>query len=73
MDVQGTIMSIRVDSTREAERYQTVFPGLPVGLSKEQARNWFIAHKKPRGFMLERFEYDAKNGVARTIGYDVCR
>lgn len=66
-------MSAHVESSREPERYHTMFPGLPVGLSKDQARNWFIEHKKPKGFMLERFEYDAKNGVARTIGYDKCR
>ena len=67
------MMNKHVESSREPERYHTMFPGLPVGLSKDQARNWFIEHKKPKGFMLERFEYDARNGVARTIGYDKCR
>lgn len=64
---------MRAESSRDPERYTTNFPGCPKGLSKDQARNWFIEHKKPKGFVMERFEYDARNGVARTIGYDKCR
>lgn len=60
----------RVDSSRDPERYVMTWPGCPAGLSKDQARNWFIQHKKPRGYQLERFHYNPKTGIVETIGYD---
>lgn len=47
-----------------------VWPGCPSGLSKDQARNWFIQHKKPSGYVLERFHYDVRSGKVETIGYE---
>ena len=66
-------MKIHVESSREPERYVMVWPGCPSGLSKDQARNWFLQHKKPKGYQLERFDYDAKSGHVKTIGYETCR
>lgn len=62
-----------IESSRDPERYIMVWPGCPAGLSKDQARNWFIQHRKPRGYVLERFHYDPRNGKVETIGYESCR
>lgn len=63
-------MKWSIESSRDPERYIAVWPGCPAGLSKDQARNWFIQHKKPRGYELERIQYDPKSGRVETIGYD---
>lgn len=63
----------RVESSREPERLMMVWPGCPAGLSKDQARNWFLQHKKPKGYQLERFDYDQETGLMKTIGYETCR
>lgn len=63
-------MSIHTESSRHPERFIMVWPGCPVNLSKDQARNWFLQHKKPRGYVLERFHYDPKSGKVETIGYE---
>lgn len=63
----------RVESSREPERFMMVWPGCPTGLSKDQARNWFLQHKKPKGYRLDRFEYDHKSGLVKTIGFETCR
>lgn len=60
----------RVDSSREPERYCMTWPNLPIGLSKDQARNWFLQHRKPRTYEVERFDYNTKTGIATTFGYD---
>lgn len=62
-----------VESSRDPERYIMVWPGVPSCLTKDQARNWFLQHKKPRGYVLERLNYNPKNGWLQTIGYDTCR
>ena len=62
-----------IESSREPERYMMVWPGVPAGLSRDQARNFFIAHKKPKGYVLERFDYNAKTGFTSTVGYESCR
>lgn len=64
---------MNVYASREPERYAMVWPGVPIGLSMIQARNWWIQHRKPRSYQLERFEYNTKTGLVKTIGYDVCR
>jgi hypothetical protein len=61
---------MRIDQTRDPERYVMAWPGCPAGLSKDQARNWFIQHKKPKTYVMERFYYNPKTGHAETIGYD---
>ena len=59
-----------IEPSRDPERYIMAWPGCPVGLSKDQARNWFLQHKKPSGYVLERFHYDPKSGKVETIGYE---
>lgn len=66
-------MMPHVESSRDPERYAMLWPGCPLGLSKDQARNWFIQHKKPRGYVLERIAYDPRTGRLETIGYESCR
>lgn len=63
-------MSKHIESSRDPERYVMVWPGCPAGLSKDQARNWFLQHRKPRSYQLERFYYEPKSGKVETIGYD---
>lgn len=65
---------MRVESSRDPERYAMTWPGMPLGLTKDQARNFFIQHNKPRTYVIERFYYNPKTGHAETIGYDTpCR
>lgn len=63
-------MSLHTEPSRQPERFMMAWPGCPAGLSKDQARNWFLQHKKPKGYHLERFDYDAKSGLVKTIGYE---
>lgn len=61
---------MNIESSREPERYVMVWPGLPSGLTKDQARNFWIQHKKPKSYQLERFYYNPKTGHTETIGFD---
>lgn len=65
---------MKVEASRDPERYTMVWPGIPAGLSRDQARNFFLQHKKPRTYVLERFTYNCLTGHFQTFGYDVpCR
>lgn len=64
--MSGTVL--RVESSREPERKVAVWPGMPTGLTKDQARNFFLRHIKPRTYEVERFYYHPKTGRTETIG-----
>ena len=62
--------SMNVEASREPERYTMVWPGMPTGLNKDQAKNFFLEHKKPKSYILERFTYNPITGHFQTFGYD---
>jgi hypothetical protein len=61
-------VDIRVESSRDPERKVMVWPGMPIGLSRDQARNLFDAHVKPRQYVVDRFYYNPRTGRTETIG-----
>lgn len=61
-------MTLRVESSRQPELKVMVWPGMPKGLTKDQARNLFLAHVKPRAYRMERFHYNPLTGRTETIG-----
>jgi hypothetical protein len=62
MGKQGFIIT----SSRDPERYVHHWV-LPRGLTRDQAREYFLRHVKPRNFEITRFIYDAKTGIAKTV------
>lgn len=58
-----------VEPTRDKELKEYVWPGVPMGLEKHQAVNWFIANKKPKNYTVETFRYNPKTGFFSTTGY----
>lgn len=62
--------SIRVESSRDPERRVMVWPGMPRGLTREQAIRFFETYIKPRSYEVERFYYHPKTGRTETIGKD---
>jgi len=62
-----------VESSRDPERQVMVWPGIPAGLTREQALAWWERHKKPKVYKLERFHYTPATGRFETIGSTSCR
>lgn len=62
---------MHVEPSRHPERYAMSWPGMPLGLSYDQARNYWIQHRKPFSYQLERFAYNPKTGQCDTVGFDL--
>lgn len=58
-------MSI-VEPSRRPEDFWHVWR-LPPELQRDDARAYFIEHVKPAPYTFERFYYNPKTGIARTI------
>lgn len=52
-------------NNKRAENFE--FWTCPKGMTQEQARNWFLQHKKPRIYQLHRFTYYPEKGLIRTL------
>lgn len=63
-------MKSHIEPTREPERYAMVWPGIPPGLTKDQAKNFFVEHRKPRTYVMERFTYNPLTGHFSSFGFD---
>lgn len=61
---------MNIEPTRHQERYKMVWPGIPTGLTREQAINWFTQHKKPKLYFVEGFSYNPLTGFFSTVGYE---
>lgn len=59
-------MSI-IEPTREKEVFAFTFTLSP-GLTKHEALNWFLQHRKPRLLELERYTYNTQTGAFHAFG-----
>ena len=58
---------MRVEESRRPVQMKMRWPLMPKGLSKDQARNYFNTHIKPRSYRYARFAYDPRTGLVETI------
>lgn len=52
---------MNVEPTRQKEMFANCWM-LPKGLTREQAKNYFLKHVKPSSFTMERWSYDKTSG-----------
>lgn len=57
---------MNVEATRQPEVFWHCWP-MAKGLNKADAEKLFKARYMPGGFTYERFEYDHRTGIARTL------
>lgn len=62
---------MNIEPTRDKELHATVWPGIPAGLTKDQAKNFFLQHRKPRNYVMQNFSYNPLTGHFHTYGYDI--
>lgn len=60
---------MNAEGSREPERYAHTFQ-LPAGKDFVWARNYFLAHVKPAGFVLEKCKYNHHTGLFFAMGFD---
>lgn len=58
---------MEIEASRRPVQMKMRWPLIPKGLSKDQARNYFNEHVKPRGYKYAHFGYNPRTGLVETI------